>query len=315
MKIRGLIERFILTAVTFLSFTMFKDHLGLVGTWDYLKLILILLLINFVIVSLFLWLLNIMKRTYDRLVPKIGILNGNIEDAGREYKCVPKSTRVPGIIWDGELRKTLKRMWFKRIKGLYAGKIDNSFALIINPYGENYPESDTDLRTTFLRIRSYMKNGGIFFTSGAPFWFHQNTVTDRDGEWSVVKMQDNIQNMADGLGYTKLGISVTMPIAEPSEPLLIQVYQRDTDREIVGDLLGKITEVKRWRAVLPETPDCLPLLREKKDTTYPLCAIQYDKGFLLHSGLWLEDQASPEFQILVRALATLINKRLRPFRR
>jgi hypothetical protein len=313
MKVRDLLQRFIATAVTFLFFAMFKDGLGLVKTTDYLKLISILLLIYFGIVPFLEWLINILKRTFNKLVPKIGILNGYIEDAGREYKCVPKSTRTPGIIWDRELRKALKGIRLKRIKGLYAGKIDNSFALIINPYGENYPESDTDLRITFQKIRSYMKNGGIFFTSGAPFWYHQNTVTDRDGQWSVVKTQDGIQNMTDGLGYTKLGISVTMPIAEPLEPSPIEVYQRDTDREIVGDLLGEITEVKKYRAVLPNTPDCLPFLREKEDSTYPLCAIQYDKGFLLHSGMWLEDQTSSEFQILVRALATLINKRLRPF--
>ena len=214
-------------------------------------------------------------------------------------------------MWERELRKALRGMRFKRIKGLYAREIDSSFAFIMNPYGENYPESDTDLRSTFQTIRSYMKNGGVFFASGAPFWFHQNTVTDKDGQWSVIRTTDGYQHMTEGLCFTSLGISVTMPT---DEPLTVEVYQRDVDQKIAGDLLNGATEVKRWRAILPHTPDCLPLLREKGDSSYPLCAVKYDKGFLLHSGLSVEDEDSIEFQILIKVLRALISRKFEQFK-
>jgi hypothetical protein len=303
-----MLERFMLTALTFLSFTFFRDRLGLVQTKDYLTLIGILLSLYFLIVPSLLWLFNAAKNQYNRLVPKIGILNGYIEDASREHKCVPKHAKIAGIVWERELRKALRGMRLKRIKGLYAREIDSSFTFIMNPYGENYPENDTDLRSTFQTIRSYMKNGGVFFASGAPFWYHQNTVTDKDGQWSVIRTTDGFQHMTDGLCFTSLGISVTMPT---DEPLTVEVYQRGVDQEIAGDLLNGATKVKRWRAILPQTPDCLPLLREKGDSSYPLCVVKYDKGFLLHSGLSVEDEDSIEFQILIKVLRALISRRFK----
>ena len=224
---------------------------------------------------------------------------------------MPKVANIAGIVWERELQKALSGMRFKRIKRLYAGAINTSFALIINPYGENYPESDTDMHSTFQSIRSYMKNGGVFFASGAPFWFHQNTVADKDGKWSVISTKDGRQLMKDGLCFTNLGISVTM--AE-NEPLAVEVYQKGVDQEITGDLLNGATKLSRWRAVLPQTPDCLPLLREKEDSSYPLCAVQYDKGFLLHSGLSVKDESSIEFQVLIQALKSLITRRFTQLR-
>jgi len=306
-----MVERFIATALTFLFFAFFRDRLGLVQTNDYLMLISILLLIYFVIVPLLLWLSNMAETQYNRLIPKIGILNGYIADASREHKCVPKPANIAGIVWERELRKALKGMRFKRIRRLYAGEINTSFALIINPYGENYPESDTVMHSTFQTIRSYMKNGGVFFASGAPFWFHQNTVTDKDGQWSVIKTKDCRQLMKDGLCFTSLGLSVTM---QEDEPLAVEVYQRGVDQEIAGDLLNGATKLSRWRAILPQTPDCLPLLREKEDLSYPLCAVQYDKGFLLHSGLSVKDEDSIEFQVLIQLLKALITRRFSQLR-
>jgi hypothetical protein len=255
-----------------------------------------------------LWLSNVVRAQYNRLVPKIGILNGYIADASREYKCVPISANVAGIVWERGLRKALSGMPLKRIERTYARDIDTSLALIMNPYGENYPESDKDLRSTFQNIRGYMRSGGVFFASGTPFWFHQNTMTDKDAAWSVIKTINNIQQMTGGLCFTSLGISSTMPNDEPKE---VTVYQRDVDKEIAGDILQGATKAKRWRAVLPRTPDCLPILREENDSSYPLCAVQYDEGFLLYCGLWVKDENAAEFQMIIRMLKTLIATRFK----
>lgn len=308
MKIKDVIERFLLTASTFLLFTFFRDRLGLVSPEDYLTLVGVLLSLYFIVVPSLLRVLTAARNKFNALVPKVGILNGYVRDASKEHKCVPKFANISGISWERELRKALKGVRLKRIKRLYAEDINNSFALIINPYGENYPESDTDLRSTFQSIRSYMSNGGVFYASGAPFWHHQNTVTDTDGHWSVVRTQDGFQNMTDGLCFRSLGISVTMA---KDEPLEVEVYQRSTDKEVAGDLLERQTKLSRWRAILPQTPDCLPIIREKEDFSYPLCLVQYNKGYLLHCGLQMKDEDSAEFQILLRVLKTLVGRRLK----
>ncbi|MGC2427747.1 MAG: hypothetical protein WA421_11985 [Nitrososphaeraceae archaeon] len=50
--------------------------------------------------------------------------------------------------------------------------IDDSFAVIINPFGESYPEEDLARRTTFHRIRKFINKGGLFVnTSGLAFYY------------------------------------------------------------------------------------------------------------------------------------------------
>ena len=50
--------------------------------------------------------------------------------------------------------------------------IDDSFAVIINPFGEAYPEEDLARRTTFHRIRKFINKGGLFVnTSGLAFYY------------------------------------------------------------------------------------------------------------------------------------------------
>jgi len=208
--LREILERLLLTAVTFLFFTFSRDRLGMTQTRDYVILIAILLALYFVLVPVLLWFFNVGRAQYNRLSPKIGILNGYIRDAAREYKCVPVSAKVTGIMWERELRRALSEMHLKRIRRTYAAKIDTSFALIMNPYGENYPESDKDLRSTFHSIRRYMKAGGVFFVSGTPFWWNQNTMTDKNAEWPVIRTVNNVQQMTDGLCFSSLGISSTM---------------------------------------------------------------------------------------------------------
>lgn len=105
MKLKGILERFMLTTLTFLLFAFLRDRLGLVQVEDYLTLIVILLLLYFVINPLLLWFFNVVRNQYNRLVPKIGILNGYIADASREHKCVPKHTKIAGIVWERELRE------------------------------------------------------------------------------------------------------------------------------------------------------------------------------------------------------------------
>ena len=53
------------------------------------------------------------------------------------------------------------------------------------------------------------------------------------------------------------------------------------------------------------------VIREIGDVTYPLCAISYENGYLLQSGVWIENEDDVEFQIIIKALSSLIKKRFK----
>jgi hypothetical protein len=63
---------------------------------------------------------------------------------------------------------------FVRIRSISLAEIDNSYTLVINPFGENYPEKDTVLHSSFNDLRSYMEEGGFLLSIGAAFYYHQN---------------------------------------------------------------------------------------------------------------------------------------------
>jgi len=184
------------------------------------------------------------------------------------------------------------------------------FSLIINPFGESYPEQDTNLHTPFHDIRNFIRKGGIYFCTGNPFFWHQNPITGKDAEWSFVKMINNFQSATDSLAFIKLGILTTMPI-NPQEPVSIEVYQNDRDIDIVGMIVDEKQKLKRFRAITPITGGTIPLIREIGDVTYPLCAISYENGYLLQSGVWIENEDDVEFQIIIKALSSLIKKRFK----
>jgi hypothetical protein len=51
-------------------------------------------------------------------------------------------------------------------------EISSRYAVIVNPYGEGYPEQDAVTLRTFSSIEDYVYNGGIFVSIGGyPFYW------------------------------------------------------------------------------------------------------------------------------------------------
>jgi len=286
------------------------------GIKQYVIVFIVLLAILYIFVPLLFQCFVFAKKIWKILCPKIGILNGYIYSSEKEKRCQPVSIKIGNEEWRYALLKALNRMCFKRIRSISVSELDDSFSLIINPFGENYPEQDLELHTTFHNIRQFIARGGIFFCTGCPFFWHQNPITGKDAEWSFVKTVNNYQASTDSLAFIKLGISVTMP-NNPSEPTEVEVYQQERDIEICGKILQDKQKVRRFRSVLKSTGGIIPLIRENGDRTYPLCAISYDDGYLIQAGLWIGNDDSDngvEFCIVVKALANLIRERFKPLK-
>jgi hypothetical protein len=71
-------------------------------------------------------------------------------------------------------------------------------------------------------------------------------------------------------------------------------------------------KIKRFRAAMPSSSDYIPFIREKDDKTFPIVAVRYGSGYLIHAGIYLESETSPEFSLLVTILDNIIKSRFKP---
>ena len=268
------------------------------------------------------WWIMILRKVF----PKIAILNGNI-DNGTNYACERSWTNITPSQWEAQLTVLIKKRipWIfkliyyltrqKFIQLINVNEIDDRFSIIINPFGDNFPEEDYELNLTFSRIRNYMNNGGIFVVTGGAFYAHQNTKVAFRCEPTIVRehIQEGMrwQSLADTLLFLKFGIAMTSD--QDSDRQEVLVYQAEEDKKYVGDLLKDVSnpEVKRFRALKKESSsDYMPLLREKNRDYFPIALVKQRSGALLHIGLYLESEAGKEFYLAKEVICRIFVKSL-----
>lgn len=250
-------------------------------------------------------------RKFKNICPKIGILNGNIYSPLREYKCKRSWTEVTASMWYAELVKDLKEKKLKRIILIPTSKINDSFSIIINPFGDNFPEEDLKLHKTFYRICEFVKSGGLFVCTGGSFWAHQNTISSDSEEWVFIKTQDGMQSLKDSFFYKEFGVETTGNVpGKAQEPLPVDIYQKDEDVSSFGELINN-NKVNRFRAITSGTSDYIPIIRELNDKSFPLALVRYGDGFLIHAGMSLTSAQSTEFQLILKTIKMIIKKKFK----
>lgn len=317
---KELIEKIIASITTLIIVYIFQYFIKTPEISDYLILLCSILLLYFILLPLIDYFLSLLKESIRIHFPKIGILNGYIRDPKSEYKCQLAGSDVTSLMWYTMLTKMFKKNRFVRIRSIALADIDDSYTLIINPFGENYPEKDTVLHSSFNDLRSYMEKGGCLFCIGAAFYYHQNTASSDMKEPTLLKIQNNFQGMNDSFLYKKFSVSFTMDNYDNNgnplsiEPIVVSVYQEDVDKDIAGDILGEINIINRFRALKSETIDYIPLLREIGNNIYPLAAIPYSKGLLIHAGMRINGVESNEFKIIIKLIDNLVSNRFKHLR-
>jgi len=101
------------------------------------------------------WKISYQKKFSD---PIIGIL--------KDERCPPMFTRFAPEDWRNRFHGKYKT------KIISHREICNDLAVLINPYGETYPEEDLMKFTTLQRIENYVVNGGIFVHAGGLAFFY-----------------------------------------------------------------------------------------------------------------------------------------------
>ena len=262
-------------------------------------------------------LLNQIEKSQKFIFPiQVAILNGYVEGpSASETPCGSSPfTNFSIDNWESFFQAMQIRGQAKYdVSRIPASQISNRFALILNPFGEAYPEKDLDERIIFDVIKDYVADGGIFVTTGGFAFFYgwdvsPNAQGDRarpildDRIFVPVRIRATEQNtfvveqfrvalpFAGSLLWRQLGAQTTGDTPTHSGAYEDQAYQTPEDQNVVGDLtnVGGSDHIQEFRGLKPNSTNCLPLLRLRRPDfgeVYPIAAIQHGRGYFIIGGV------------------------------
>lgn len=250
------------------------------------------------------WWNNLIRRRFAR----VAILDGSINGRLKEYPCKMIWAGASSVAWEKALKARMNWWRGQTVESISAKAIDNKYSMIINPFGDNYPEEDLKIRKTFYNLRKYMADGGILVATGGAFYWQQNTCVSGEPQQSIMKMQIQgnigVQSLKDTLLFQEFGVLTT----GGQEPVEVEVT------DVLFSLPVAQKKFKRFRAatISEGTMDYIPVLKQKdNEGIIPVAAVRYGKGFLLHVGLDIESTNPPEFETVIQIIETLIKKRFK----
>ena len=260
-----------------------------------------------------------LKRLFNKLImilihscfPRIGILNGNINSPVREYKCKRSNICITPSMWEHELNHKINNK-FKQIRFISTSEICYTYPILINPFGDNFPEENLKLHTTFYKMCDYVKDGGIIICTGGSFYSHQNPKNSTWFESVFINEVDGKQNLVNTLLFQEFGITTTGDNLS-YEKQKVNIYQSEEDKKRFGQLIDENIEcsILRFRSVTRETSNYIPLVREVCDNSFPAAIIKYGKGHLVHFGMLIVSVNSQEFRIITNVVNLLIKNKFR----
>ena len=247
--------------------------------------------------------------------PRIGVLNGYIKSETDETCCQPGYTSFTPEDWRDNFQRRSNADRTYTVELIPASKIGRRYAVIVNPFGELYPEADLIELKTFKSIKEFVRAGGIFVhAGGVPFYYSWDArsgrprPTSRDlqfssftavqpGQPTVISpayARGRVPSLVDTLSRDHFQLRTT---ADDNNMNLVPAYQTGAERRFVGDIerAGGTDKVEEFRAVADETPQFIPFLRCKTPNfgeVYPLGAIPYGEGFLAVAGMNFQTAAT-----------------------
>lgn len=261
-----------------------------------------------------------MKRRWKPKI-KLAILNGLVTGT-KEIKCskYPFTNSDPNF-WKSKF-ETLSATSSNEfeIREINATEISQEFAMVLNPFGEEYPEMDLKNKSVFYLIKDYVEDGGVYVnTGGFPFFyawdvkegkeyplseekiFIPKALKVEDGTISAVQMQVYLQ--FTGTLFFKEFDAMPTPVSRDR-----QVFQEDVDVTRFGDLVTGVGKVKEFRGLPKATKGCIPIVRAKDEISgevYPISALKRGNGYLLLASMNTEREE--EANLFVKAVDGFCN--------
>lgn len=240
--------------------------------------------------------------------PKVAVLNGYVSGNQNEVACEMLFTRFGPQDWQDMLATQTfdGQRWSSDLIPL--NRISKRFTVVINPFGEYFPESDLITFSGFRKIVEYIRSGGIFVNvAGVGFYWAWDVnsgrryPTSKDMSAFAETTVDNQKlilpafprGRVPSITDTKLREHFGVWTTASDTAEFTDCFQTPRDRVYAGDLenVGNTRKVAEWRAVDERTAQFIPLLRTKSKLfgeCYPLAAIPYGEGYLMLAGMDLQ---------------------------
>jgi hypothetical protein len=261
---------------------------------------------------------------------KLGILNGYVDESDAAEKGCTEYTFTEFKIEDWVKKFSESSNLGKyEVEKIPISKISSEYSVIINPFGETYPEKNTKSKFVFNHLKSYVEDGGILVNvAGFPFFYAWDVT--RGGKEPVVDekilvpaniRQEDGRLYADGfsfllrfegsLAWRDLELITTSDTDVMSGVNQLDVFQEIVDKGIAGDIvsLGGHSKVFEFRAVLKDsTKGVTPLLRARRpdfNEIYPIAAVKRGFGYYLVGGM--NTKSPSEFEKLSTTIDSFCN--------
>lgn len=242
--------------------------------------------------------------------PKILILDGRIEDAN-EISPEPAITDYLPHDWKRALQEP------PSLLDVIVGPFDlindsRTYQVVVNPFGEAYPEEDTYSYKSFEKICDYVFSGGIFVNvAGIPFWYCHDP---RDPQYigrrvTAGPIRKEFTGEQTIVIQLPLFQSLFPQLRELSENLIVETSQSNDEQKLFGDLVnaGGDSRAKMFRAYRPGTSGAIPLLRSENPSRWLIVSLKYGDGYFILAGFDLRGDGHSSFAKVVTGIKSWIN--------
>jgi len=259
---------------------------------------------------------------------KVLILNGKVSTSSSEIRCTqyPHANRYDVRKWYYKI----KSIPYVIVNRLPISKINSSFSIVINPFGESYPEKPTSHKMTpaFDVLSDYIFDGGILVTMGGlPFTYYwdvmlgtqlnANTIVPNyttNLVWSFIGGRPQIRMrtttlLIDNLLEKTFNVMTTMddPNSRQVGSVSVTPFQNREDKKYWDcRYTGSLNE---FRSIEPQrSPSAIPVVRALRhgNEVWPVAIVRYGFGLLFHVGLDLNRSNISEYGFTLSAINGLI---------
>ncbi len=246
---------------------------------------------------------------------RIGILNGFVRDPETEKRCTSLAFVGKPDFWKNYFEAITKPNSSERkftVKEISVFEIDIDLALVLNPFGETYPEYDMQNKSSYQIIKNYIEDGGIFAnTAGFPFVYgwdvnegKSKDITELylmlpesftiEGGSLKIGQARSLMHFAGTLFWKEFKAVTTSDIEGHVGGQVERPFQTPEDREKFGDLIEGVTTVTEFRALGKQTPNAVPIIRSACKTfgdgeVWPVAAVRRENGYILTCGTYMDE--------------------------
>jgi len=176
--------------------------------------------------------------------------------------------------------------------------------IVVNPFGEVYPETDFNSHAIASMIRKYVWDGGIYVnTAGIPFWYRYDPKDARR------ETAGRVEGIFDDKPRWTTVFHDTFPNLTPAaDPSVVQCAQTEDAIRRFGDFTGAggADTVTMFRSYPVKPPTLLPMLFDSGFTRCIIGAHQFGDGAYLISAVSI-DNGNLAFEKTVAAIHAWIS--------